>query len=260
MALAQRKDSAMADRAEEARKPRTNPQRLKAFAQRLNLMLGEKGLPARGRAKLIKERVGVSGTTAANWLRGQSYPSFEELARMGRLGVDPTRLFPDSAELARTSASATVPTSTASKHLARLIDSNQVEPLRQLQSDDGDWDHTALPNEIWQQLLGCGLSGFVVLHAKGDTMAERIRDGTPLLVDTNVTQISEDNGIYALLLGEAVIVRRVLRRLQGGYVIACDNPAITSEIVHRLGSHRDISAAAKDLLVLGRVAAAIQKL
>src|SRR5665647_3906310 len=116
MAVAQRKHAPSADPVEEARKPRTDPRRLKAFAQRLNLMLGEKGLPARGRAKLIKERVGVSGTTAANWLRGQSYPSFEELARIGRLGVDPARLFPDSAELARTSARVTVPTSTASKH------------------------------------------------------------------------------------------------------------------------------------------------
>ena len=91
-------------------------------------------------------------------------------------------------------------------------------------------------------------------------MAERIRDGTPVLVDTNMTQITDDNGIYALLLGEAVIVRRVQRRLQGGYVIACDNPAIASETVDRLGSHRDASASARDLLVLGRVAAAIQKL
>ena len=260
MAVAQRKHAPSADPVEEARKSRTDPRRLKAFAQRLNLMLGEKGLPARGRAKLIKERVGVSGTTAANWLRGQSYPSFEELARIGRLGVDPARLFPDSAELARTSARVTVPTSTASKHLARLIDSNQVEPLHQLHSDDGDWDHTALPNDIWQQLLGRSLSGFVVFRIRGDAMAERIRDSTPLLVDTNMTQISEDNGIYALLLGEAVIVRRVQRRLQGGYVIACDNPAIANETVDRLGSHRDVSAPGRDLLVLGRVAAAIQKL
>jgi len=259
MAVAQRKHLPSAD-VEESRKPRTDPRRLKAFAQRLNLMLGEMGLPERGRAKHIKERVGVSGTTAANWLRGHSYPSFEELARMERLGVNPARLFPDTAELARTSARASVSGSAVSKPLARLIDADAVVPLPQLQSDDGEWDHTALPNDMWQQLLGRGLKGFVLLRMKGDAMAERILDGTPLLVDTNLTQITDDNGIYALLLGEAVIVRRVQRRLQGGYVIACDNPAIASETVPQLGSHRDVSASARDLRVLGRVAAALQKL
>ncbi|MBI1989791.1 MAG: hypothetical protein HYS65_08650 [Betaproteobacteria bacterium] len=79
-------------------------------------------------------------------------------------------------------------------------------------------------------------------------------------MDTNLTQITEDNGIYALLLGESVIVRRVQRRLQGGYVIACDNPAIASETIDRLGTHHDGSARAREVLVLGRVALAIQKL
>lgn len=260
MAVTKRKRAAAADAAEEVRKPRTDPRRLKAFAQRLNLMLGEMGLPERGRAKHIKERVGVSGTTAANWLRGQSYPSFEEFGRIGRLGVNPVLLFPDAAELARTSAKTSVAASTVSKHLARLIGAGEVMALPQLQSDDGEWDHTAVPNGLWQQLLGRDLDGFVVLHMKGDAMAERIRDGAPLLLDTNMTQITDDNGIYALLLGEAVIVRRVQRRLQGGFVIACDNGSIASEIVERLGSHREGSATARDLLILGRVAAAVQKL
>lgn len=260
MAVEQRKYALTAEPAEAGKKPRNDPRRLQAFAQRLNVMLGELGLPERGRARLIKERVGVSGTTAANWLRGESYPSFEELGRIGRLGVDPTRLFPDTAEVARTSAKATLPSSGVSKRLARLIDSDQIIPLTQLHTDDGEWDHTALPNSVWQQVLGRGLSGFVVLCMKGDSMGDRIKDGTPLLVDTNMTQVTEDNAIYALLLGEAVIVRRIQRRLHGGYVIACDNPAIAAETIDRLGSHHDNSARSREVLVLGRVALAIQKL
>jgi phage repressor protein C with HTH and peptisase S24 domain len=95
---------------------------------------------------------------------------------------------------------------------------------------------------------------------KGDAMGERIKDGTPLLVDMNMTQVTEDNAVYALLFGDAVIVRRIQRRLHGGYVITCDNPAITSETIDRLGSHHDESARSRDVLVLGRVALAIQKL
>ena len=261
MAAAQRKHALTGDPGELAKKPRNDPQRLKAFAQRLNVMLGELGLPERGRAKLIKERVGVSGTTAANWLRGESYPSFEELGRIGRnLGVDPVRLFPDTGEVARTNATPTLGSSAVSKRVARLIDSDQILLLRQLHTDDGEWDHTALPNSVWRQVLGRPLDGFVLLCMKGDSMAERIKDGTPLLVDTNVTQIVEDNAIYALLVGEAVLVRRVRRRLQGGYVIASDNASIAAETIDRLGSHHDDSVGTRDVLVLGRVALAIQKL
>jgi len=61
-------------------------------------------------------------------------------------------------------------------------------------------------------------------------------------------------------LGEGVLVRRIQRRLQGGYLIACDNPTIATETVDRLGSHSDASRSAPELAVLGRVAAAIQKL
>ena len=258
MAVSQTKE--VPDIADASRKPRNDPERLKAFAQRLNVMLGELGLPQRGRAKLIKERVGVSGTTAANWLRGESYPSFEELARLGRLGVDPARLFPDTSGLALTGATTTLSSSALSKRLARLIDSEQVVVPTRLQTDNGEWDHTALPNRILQQLLGRPLTGFVVLLMKGDSMGERIKDGTPLLVDTHATQIAEDNAIYALLIDDALLVRRVQRRLQGGYLITCDNPAIASETIDKLGSHEDDAAGARDVLVLGRAALAIQKL
>lgn len=258
MAVPQKKE--VLNVADSARKPRNDPERLKAFAQRLNVMLGELGLPQRGRAKLIKERVGVSGTTAANWLRGESYPSFEELARLGRLGVDPARLFPDTAELAQTGATPTLSSSAVSKRLAQLIDSGQVVVPSQLHTDDGAWDHIALPNSLLQQLLGRPLTGIVVVVMKGDSWGERIKDGTPLLVDTRTTAVAEDNGIYALLVGDALLVRRLQRRLQGGYLVTCDNPAITTETIDQLGSHEDDAAGARDVVVLGRVALAIQKL
>ncbi len=260
MTAEQAKRNPTADTAAAGRKPRTDPERLKAFAQRLNLMMAELGQPERGRAKLIKDRVGVSGTTASNWLRGESYPSFEELARIGQLGVDPHRLFPETSELSRAGNKATLATSTVSKRLGRLIESAELLPLTQLQTADTQWDHTALPNWIWQQLLGVGLNGFGLLFMKGDAMGERIKAGTPLLVDTNMTQITDDNSIYALLVNEAVMVRRVQRRLLGGYTILADNPAIAAETIERLGSHHDDSAKARDVLVLGRVALAIQKL
>src|ERR1700674_5816423 len=161
MAVAQRKPHVLTEPAEPPKKPRNDPRRLKAFAHRLNVMLSELGLPPRGRSRRIRERIGVSGTTANNWLRGESYPSFEELGRLGtQLGVDTARLLPDKAEVARMGSRATASSSAVSKRLARLIDADQVVPLTQLNTDDGEWDHTALPNAIWQQALGRSLAGF----------------------------------------------------------------------------------------------------
>ena len=184
----------------------------------------------------------------------------KSLARLGRIGVDAARLFPDTAELGRAGATPTLPPTAISKRLARLIDSDQVIVPSRLHTEDGEWDHTALPNSLLEQLLGRPLTGVVIVRMKGDSMGERIRDGTPLLVDTRATQISDDNGIYVLLAGDAVLVRRVQRRLQGTYLVTADNPAIASETLDRLGSHEDDAAGARDVVVLGRVALAIQKL
>lgn len=259
MAEAQRKSPKAEIVAEEPKKLRADPRRLKAFSDRLNLMMGELGLPPRGRARVITDRVGVSTTTAANWLRGRSFPSYEELGRIGRLGVDPVRLMPDKTDVLPAKTDTKSSSATGSKRLARLIESKQLIAITQLHTEDGEWDHTALPNSLWQQLLGRDLSGFVLLCLKGDS-GERFRDGTPLFIDTKITQITDDNGIYALLLGESVIVRRVQRRLQGGFLISSDNPGVAPETIERLGAHTDESTKGGSVLVLGRVALAIQKL
>lgn len=261
MAATNRKEADFAEELDGAKRQRNDPERMKAFAQRLNVMLGELGLPPRGRARVIKERVGVSGTTAANWLRGETYPSFEELGRIGsQLGVDPSRLFDDAAERARFGALTTLPAGEMPYRLTSLLHNRQLVPLTQLKTENGEWDHTALPNVLWTQLLGRGLSGFVLLRMRGDAMGERIPDGTPLLIDTNDARIADDNGVYALLLGESIMVRRVQRRLQGDFLISCDNPSIATETIDRLGSWRDDGARESDVLVLGRAALALQKL
>lgn len=259
MAAAQRKAAGQTDSSDVVRRSRNDPKRLKAFSERLNLMLGEIGLPPRGRARVIKERVGVGGTTAANWLRGDSYPSFEELGRMRRLGLDPVRLLADKGDVPPAKARRQGTSSDGGKRLVKLIESKQILPIEQLHTDDGEWDHTALPNAIWATLLGKASDGLYLHVMKGDAMKEKIAHGTPLLVDTNVTQITEDNGIYALLLEGMVIVRRVQRRLQGGFLICGDNPAVAPEIFERLDSHNETLEQSR-LCVLGRAVLAMQKL
>jgi transcriptional regulator with XRE-family HTH domain len=244
---------------EDIRKSRTDPERLKAFARRLNLMLGEIGLPERGRGRAIQERVGVSGTTASNWLRGQSYPSFEELSRMRRLGLDPRRLFPDATDRAAPAERPPETQTPAPALLDRLIAAGQLLPLPQIVDETAGWDHTALPNTVWGSPPRTSApEGWMVVVMRGDAMGDRLRDGTPLIVDTRATTISDDNGLYVLVAGDTLLVRRVQRRLQGGYLVACDNPAIPSETVSHLRAHAN-ETSADEAVILGRVVAAVQR-
>jgi transcriptional regulator with XRE-family HTH domain len=244
---------------EDIRKSRTDPERLKAFARRLHLMLGEIGLPERGRARAIQERVGVSGTTASNWLRGQSYPSFEELSRMRRLGLDPRRLFPDATDRAAPAERSSAEQTIAPVLLDRLIATGQLLPLPQIVDETAGWNHTALPNAVWGASYGGTQEGWMIVVLRGDSMGDRLRDGTPLIVDVRASEITDDNGLYVLVAGDTLLVRRVQRRLQGGYLVACDNPAIPSETVSELRPYTDVTPSA-EAAILGRVVAAVQRL
>ena len=54
------------------------------FAHRLHELCDEKGLPARGRLKLVGEQFGVSYQAAKKWLDGNGYPSTETLLEIAQ--------------------------------------------------------------------------------------------------------------------------------------------------------------------------------
>ncbi len=243
------------------RKGRKDPQRLKAFAEKFHLMLADRGVPDHKRASAVRDTVGVSTTTAGNWLRGDSYPSFEEFGRISQgFKVDPAELLPDSVELAPRAETLSLQGLEATPPLARLIQEAQVLMLSRIKTSDGAWDHTALPNEAWSRLLGSELVGYVLTWMRGRSMGATIRDGAALLVDTTQSTIAEDNEIYALLVGKTILIRRVRHRLQGGYSIVADNPEIPDDTIATLQSHQEAPENPNDVIVLGRVTLAIQKL
>ncbi|WP_294640122.1 helix-turn-helix transcriptional regulator [uncultured Aureimonas sp.] len=63
-----------------------------------------------------------------------------------------------------------------------------------------------------------------VLTARGDSMEPTIRSGDTLIVDTAIDQ-AVDNGIYVLVYGEALLVKRLRIRLDSTVVITSDNQA-----------------------------------
>lgn len=62
-----------------------------------------------------------------------------------------------------------------------------------------------------------------VIHAVGDSMADRIQDGDVLLVDTSQREI-KDGKVYALSYDDAVRVKRLFTRFDGTLVLHSDNP------------------------------------
>ncbi len=69
-----------------------------------------------------------------------------------------------------------------------------------------------------------------LLIAAGDSMAPTIKDGDLLLVDTSIRQIQASR-IYVLLVGSALVVKRIQVKIDGSLVARPDNPIYEPEVL-----------------------------
>ncbi len=88
--------------------------------------------------------------------------------------------------------------------------------------------------------LGRDGSGFVTVKVEGDSMERTLSDGETIVVDTLVDRVTA-SGIYVLFVGQDLIVKRVVRKLDGSLVVKSDNPIyadsdelFSPETVHRI--------------------------
>ena len=70
----------------------------------------------------------------------------------------------------------------------------------------------------------------LLIEAMGDSMEPLIADGDLLLLDTQIDHV-RDNAIYAINVAGSLLVKRVIRRLDGGLVIASDNDRYPAETI-----------------------------
>lgn len=61
-----------------------------------------------------------------------------------------------------------------------------------------------------------------VIRARGDSMEPTISDGAIVLIDTSYTRVKDD-GIYALVIGDDVRIKRVAKGWQGALQLLSDN-------------------------------------
>ncbi len=69
-----------------------------------------------------------------------------------------------------------------------------------------------------------------LLITAGDSMAPTIQDGDLLLVDTSIRQIQASR-IYVLLVGSALVVKRIQVKIDGSLVARPDNPIYEPEVL-----------------------------
>jgi len=96
----------------------------------------------------------------------------------------------------------------------------------------------------WLRRRGIDPAAARALTVRGDSMEPTIRSGDILLVDTSKRRV-EDNGIYVVVSGGYVLVKRVHPRRDGSMMLISDNQAYPPEDVP---SHE-----AADFQVAGRV-------
>lgn len=76
--------------------------------------------------------------------------------------------------------------------------------------------------------LGVRESNVHFIRARGDSMEPTIEDGSIVLIDTSVDRVSVD-GIYAIIMGEDVRIKRIGRGWEGKIVLISDNERYESE-------------------------------
>jgi phage repressor protein C with HTH and peptisase S24 domain/DNA-binding XRE family transcriptional regulator len=98
----------------------------------------------------------------------------------------------------------------------------------------------AFERTFMREELGRDGSGFVTVKVEGDSMERTLSDGETIVVDTMVDRVTA-SGIYVLLVGEDLIVKRVVRKLDGSLIVKSDNQIYSDsdelfslENVHRI--------------------------
>lgn len=182
--------------------------------------------------KEAAERLEISTDQLARYLKGEAPPSLAVMLRLADIsGVSLDWL------AGRRSKRADSP-GAAKRRLDQAlaaIDANPTEfallPRFEITAsagpglfadDENIVDYLAFRDDWIRDTLRSRPSDLVLLDAAGDSMAPRIEAGDTLLIDRGVDTILDD-AVYVLGLGEALVVKRV-QRLLNGVVLKSDNP------------------------------------
>lgn len=77
---------------------------------------------------------------------------------------------------------------------------------------------------VLQNFRGASLASLAIITAKGDSMSPTYEDSAILLVNT-AKQVIDVEGVYVIARDDELFIKRMLRRVAGGYTMISDNHA-----------------------------------
>ena len=116
-------------------------------------------------------------------------------------------------------------------------------PGRNVQSEQVV-DFVSFKKEWVQNFLRVPRKNLALLSVKGDSMNPTLNDGDMILVDLRANRI-DDSAIYVLEFDDALLVKRIQRKLDGSVVIKSDNSLYEPEVLQK--------DRAVELRIIGRV-------
>jgi phage repressor protein C with HTH and peptisase S24 domain len=184
-----------------------------------------------GGPKSLSKRSGLSRAVIGKYLRGRSEPSRDRLVRLAAAGGVPVQwLATGEGEMTQEGERYVhVPRDNlrAAAGGAPPVSSGQLV------------DHLAFRTSWVEQVLRADPKRLALIEAWGDAMAPTIIAGDLLLIEVGPFR---QDGIYALARPDGIVVKRLVRRIDGAFEIRNDNPVYGSEI-----------ARAEALRIVGRV-------
>jgi phage repressor protein C with HTH and peptisase S24 domain len=197
-------------------------------------------LRGEGQQAELADKLGVHKNTLANYERGDRFPDASILLKI-------LEVFPDTNP-------AWLLTGEGSKNRSEPVQGGfvmfpryEIEagagPGRNVQSEQ-IVDFVSFKEEWVRNFLRVPRKDLALLSVKGDSMNPTLNDGDMILVDLRTERI-DDSAIYVLEFDDALLVKRIQRKLDGSVVIKSDNQLYEPEVLQK--------DRAETLKIIGRV-------
>jgi len=188
----------------------------------------------------LANKLGIHKNTMTNYERGGSFPDAKILLNLLEIfpGTNPTWLLTGEG-----SKNSSEPVQRGFVMFPRYEIEAGAGPGRTVQSEQVV-DFVSFKEEWVQNFLRVPRKDLALLSVKGDSMNPTLNDGDMILVDLRSDRI-DDSAIYVLEFDDALLVKRIQRKLDGSIVIKGDNPHYEPEVLQK--------DRAETLRIIGRV-------
>ncbi|SBV90485.1 putative Phage repressor [uncultured Alphaproteobacteria bacterium] len=193
---------------------------------------------------------GVSPDQLARYIKGQSSPPFEVLAKLAiAKGVSLDWVATGTGAMRHDDLVATIRPAGPQSRGVPIYDAALSLGQGRLNGDAPVVGYLDLPDEYVRDVLHAPPGKVVVAYSSGDSMSPTIKDHDLVLINTAVDTFSRDD-LYAFSFKEEGYIKR-LQRAGDAVVVHSDNPAYTDWSI--------TGTELRELRVIGRVVGIIQR-